>query len=158
MTPVEQLSKLFSDTYEGQAWHGPSLKAVVDGVSAAEAVQQPGHGVHSIVEFTHHAAYWMMLVRKWISGVDAAPDQETSWGSSESTPEVAWQAAKDSLAREYESLKTAIDAFPGEKLGTVAHPESGLTFYTLFHGIIDHNIYHAGQISLLKKLQGNADK
>lgn len=157
MTPVEELSKLFSDTYEGQAWHGPSLKATVDRVSAAEAVHQPGHNVHSIAEFTRHAAYWMMLVRKWISGIDAAPDQGASWGTSEADPDIAWQEAKNVLDREYVALKTAIDAFPPEKLASVAHAESGLTYYTLLHGMIHHNLYHAGQISLLTKLQGNAD-
>lgn len=157
MTPVEHLSKLFSDTYEGQAWHGPSLKAIIDRVSAAQAVHQPGNGVHSIAELTHHASYWMMMVRKWITGIDAAPDQDASWGTGEADPEIAWQEAKNVLDREYVALKSAIDALPNEKLQAVAHAEWGLTYSTLLHSIIHHNLYHAGQISLLTKLQGNAD-
>lgn len=158
MTPVEQLSKLFTETYEGQPWHGPSLVAITSRVTAPQAVRKPAQDVHSIAEFTHHAAYWMMLVRKWISGIDAAPDQDTSWGpQDEPNPEAAWQTAKDTLAKEYQSLKAAIDVFPPEKLGELAHAESGLTYDTLLHSIIHHNLYHAGQISLLTKLHGNAD-
>jgi hypothetical protein len=147
----ELLSKLFADTYDGQAWHGPSLRSVIDGVNATEAIHQSGHNMHSIVELVHHSAYWMSVVRHWLTGDDVTPDQTTSWGPGGSDAEAVWQQAKESLATEYLALSRIIKAFPEAKLAEVAHEESGLTYYALIH----HNIYHSGQIMLLKKMQGN---
>lgn len=155
MNSVELLSKLFADTYGGDAWHGPSLTTVIEGVSAEEASKQPGNNVHSIAEFVSHTAYWMSVVRHWLTGSDITPDQEISWGPAADDKQARWDLAKESLAAEYIALKQAIDKFPEEKLPQAAH-ESGLTYYALIHGIIHHNLYHAGQIALLKKLQGNA--
>jgi len=156
MTPTKELlSKLFTDTYEGEAWHGPSLRAIINGVSATQATRDPGGNVHTIAEFVHHAAYWMKVVRHWLTGDDIVPDQTISWGPGGSDPEATWLQAKESLTSEYQALRLAIEAFPEDKLTDVAYEASGLTYYALVHGIINHNIYHAGQIMLLKKLQGN---
>jgi uncharacterized damage-inducible protein DinB len=153
MNSVGHLSELFTKTYEGQAWHGPSLMAIIAEITPQQANHQPGHRLHTITELVHHAAYWMKAVRRWITGHEFIPEQADSWGPQGSDAELAWDNAKKSLATEYQELKKAIDAFPEEKLQSLAHEESGLTYYTLINGAIHHNLYHAGQISLLKKLQ-----
>ena len=153
MNSVELLSKLFTDTFQGQAWHGPSLQTIINDVTPEQAAYQPGHSVHSIAEFVYHAAYWMKAVRHWASDEAFTPDQPASWGPNGVLPEQNWNDAKATLTAEYDLLKKVIDTFPEEKLAAIAYAESGLTYYTLLHGLVHHNLYHAAQIAILKKLQ-----
>jgi uncharacterized damage-inducible protein DinB len=66
--------------------------------------------------------------------------------------ETDWLKAIDGLEKSQEQLLDAIAKFPAERLGElVPHAEFKYTYYTLLHGIIHHDLYHVGQISLIAK-------
>lgn len=140
---ADQLHRMF---YAG-AWHGPSVKEALDGVTAETAAAKALPDAHSIWEMIHH-------LRAWIAEADATvrgKKYETLKGERDWPPVInaspeAWSDALAALEQAELSLEDAVKAFAPERLG-----EGDRSFYYLLHGICQHNAYHAGQISLLKK-------
>ena len=140
---ADQLHRAFF----GGAWHGPAVKEVLSGVVAGDAAAHPLPSAHSIWELVHH-------LHAWIAEADATArgkrfeklKGDRDWPPVASTSAEAWAEALAALERAEESLEEAVRAFPQEKLG-----EGDRSFYYLLHGIAQHNLYHAGQIALLKK-------
>lgn len=144
---------LFDEAYENRTWHGPNLKQSLRGVTAKQAAWRPARGRHNIWEIALHAAYWKYVVRRKIAGgkrgsfvlkgsnffVRPQPGANT---------EAAWIADKRLLEREHGELRLAI-----EKLRRTPRWEELLP---RLWGIAFHDIYHAGQIRLLRRL--NAKK
>jgi hypothetical protein len=151
MTAIELLAKLLADTYNGDAWHGPSLAVVIDGTSTELASKKINDEIHTITELVHHSAYWMGSVRCRLTGEPFAPNQNISWGPSGLDAETNWRIAKESLEAEYKALHSAIEKFPEDKLSE-PFMEGGVSFFGLINGAIHHNLWHAGQIALIKKL------
>lgn len=131
-------------SWHGDAWHGPSLTELLADVDAASAAAKVGN-VHNIWEIVLHLTTWNRLAAKAIRGAAIPP-----WPFPEDWPAVEgdWTAAQNALGRAIEDLESASIMAPLEQ--TV--PGRDYNFYHLLHGIVQHNLYHAGQIALLKKL------
>jgi hypothetical protein len=135
--------------YEKSAWHGPNLKQSIRGVTAKQAAWRPGPGRHNIWEETLHAAYWKYVVRRKIEGgkhgsfalqgSNFFPRPEQG-----KLTEAAWHADKELLDREHRALREAI----ARALRSNPSPKR----MRLLFGICFHDIYHAGQIRLLRRL------
>jgi len=142
---------LIDQAYEKPAWHGPNLKQSIRGVAAKQAAWRPGPGRHNIWEETLHAAYWKYVVRRKLEG-----GKRGSFALKGSNffprpqegklTEAAWRADKDLLDREHRALRDVI----AKSLGTNPPPK----VFRLVYGISFHDIYHAGQIRLLRRLNG----
>jgi uncharacterized damage-inducible protein DinB len=138
--------------YAGKAWHGPSLKYLLRGVSAAQAAARPVPGAHSIWELVMHITAWDRVVAERIRG-----GKRTSLPPAENFPQVAdtspaaWKKTLAELGAANRQLRRSILKFSparlDRKLGGGDH-----SFYITMHGIIQHDLYHAGQIAVLKKL------
>jgi len=142
---------LLNEAYDKRTWHGPNLKQSIRGVSAKQAAWRPGPGRHNIWEFTVHAAYWKYVVRRRIEG--GKRGSFVLKGSNFFTRpergklnEEAWRADKQLLESEHRALRTAMHRV----LGT---PRGEKLLRHLF-GIAFHDVYHAGQIRLLRRLSG----
>jgi hypothetical protein len=145
----ELLLKLFDEAYKKKTWHGPNLRQAIRGVSAKQAAWRPGAGRHNIWEETLHAAYWKYAVRRRIEGGKRGsfvlkgsnffPRPEKGKAN-----EAAWRADKELLEREHRSLRQAI----GRVLGTPREAK----FLRQIYGVALHDVYHAGQIRLLRRL------
>ena len=147
-TLADQL-KLASD---GGAWHGPSLREALDGVTAAEAVQHPIPGAHSIWELVLHIRATCELVRRRTRGNSAQLTPEEDWPL---VPEATEENWKRDVAAAFEAstrLQNAVRAFPSDDLGQPLLPNPPYTAFTQFIGITQHDVYHAGQIVLLRKM------
>jgi hypothetical protein len=151
MTSIELLAKLLADTYNGDAWHGPSFVAVLEGIDADLAAKRINAEIHTIAELVHHAAYWMSSVRYRLTGEHFTVNQDMSWGLGHLDKEENWRIAKESLDAEYKALLAAVEKFPEDKLSE-PFMEGGVSFFGLINGAIHHNLWHAGQIALIKKL------
>lgn len=123
------------------------MKEVLSGVAAGDAAAHPLPNAHSIWELVHHLHAWIVEADATVRGKRFEKLKgDRDWPPVTSTSAEAWEEALAALERDEESLEEAVRAFPQEKLG-----EGDRSFYYLLHGVAQHNLYHAGQIALLKK-------
>jgi uncharacterized damage-inducible protein DinB len=134
-------------SYEGQAWHGPSLRELLDGVTAEQAAVKTISGAHSIWELVLHVTAWERAAISVMEG----KKYETLAGEKDWPPVTeTWQATLDDLESATRHLITSIREMPEEKLNESAGGAE-YNFYFLLHGVVQHNLYHGGQIALLKR-------
>jgi hypothetical protein len=143
---------LFTEGYEQKTWHGPNLRQSLKGVSAKQAAARPGPGRHNIWELTLHAAYWKYAVRRKLEGGKRGSFvlKGSNFFLRPQTGKLtapAWRADLAILDREHRALERSIRrAF--EK------PVSPRNLRMLY-GVVFHDVYHAGQIRLLRRLARN---
>jgi hypothetical protein len=151
---IRLLLELIDQAYERQAWHGPNLKGSLRGVGAQTAAWRPGPGRHSIRDLALHAAYWKYTVRRHLTGEKRGsfPVPGSNWfPQPPDLSEREWKETRDVLEEMHKTLRTAIEQLPPGRLdaysGGTRH-----TFARLIYGIASHDLYHAGQIQLIKRL------
>ena len=151
MTEVDRIVDQLDRAFSGDAWHGDPLMTLLDGVTADQALQKPIREGHSIWELTLHIGAWENVVRRRISG-EVLPDlpPEENWETIYDTSPAGWAAALDRLRERHEALRSAMHAFSDEQLNETV-PAKDYSYYVLLHGVVQHTLYHAGQISLLRK-------
>lgn len=144
---IHNLVSLLQLTFEKGAWHGPAVKEVLAGLSKEEAVQRLPH-THSIIELISHMTAWRTYLIKRLSGdFSYKVTDERNFPQQENL-----HAAVEELTLSQHQLIAAVGALPAEKLSAqVPWTEEPFTYYTLIHGIIHHDLYHAGQIKLIRK-------
>jgi uncharacterized damage-inducible protein DinB len=147
---ADQLRRAFS----GDAWHGDSLLEILDGVTAAQAAARPRHA-HSIWELVLHITAWDGAVRRRLIGEAVDLSDEQNFPSVMDPSEGAWRRAVENAKRVHNELVEAVAAFPDDRLsekvpGKKNEPD-WYDFYYMLHGVAQHELYHAGQIALLKK-------
>jgi hypothetical protein len=145
----ELLLRLLDEAYKKKTWHGPNLRQAIRGVSAKQAAWRPGPGRHNVWEVTLHAAYWKYAVRRRIEGGKRGSfvlkgSNFFSRPEKGKANEVAWRADKELLEREHRALRQAIERV----LGTPREEKLLRQIY----GVALHDVYHAGQIRLLRRL------
>jgi hypothetical protein len=153
-TEIAQLLRLIDEGYSKPAWHGPNLRASVRGLSAHDAAWRPAAGRHNIWEIVVHAAYWKYVVRcRLLGGKRAgfALPGDNWFERSDSLGEKAWRADLNLLDMEYKKLREVVAKFPPSALGRPAPGHRGIARVQIA-GVAFHDVYHAGQIQLLRRL------
>ena len=138
--------------YEGPAWHGPALREVLAGVSCQTAARRPIPEAHTIWELVLHLTVWMSVPTRRIAGAEIPtlpPDQD--WPAAPEPSEAGWQQALDQLAQAQFSLESEVSKLPDDRLREKVLGKVPYSIYTMLHGVVQHNLSHAGQIALLKK-------
>jgi len=138
--------------YEGPAWHGPALREVLAGVTWQTAAQRPIPGAHTIWELVLHLTVWMAVPTRRIAGAEipTLPANE-DWPAAPEPTESGWHEALDQLAQAQRALESEVRQLPDDRLREKVLGEVPYSIYTMLHGVVQHNLYHAGQIALLKK-------
>ena len=136
--------------FRGTAWHGPSLLELLADVSAAKAAARPIAGAHSIWELVLHIAAWDNAVTRRLAGDRAELAGEENFPVVNDTSDEEWQRALETLKSCHQQLHDAIGALEDARLDERILAGMPSTYGTL-HGVIQHDLYHAGQIALLKK-------
>lgn len=122
------------------------------GVTAAKAARHAGPEVHSIWELVKHITAWQQVALGAVRGEGyAALTEDGDWPVVNGTTEADWQQDLAALAAVNEALVAAVREFPAERLAELV-PEKEFDYYFMLHGIVAHNVYHAGQIAALKRL------
>jgi uncharacterized damage-inducible protein DinB len=157
MSEIDRIVDELERDHTGDPWHGSPVTSILDGITAEQAAARPMKGAHCIWELVLHMTAWKNEVRKRLSGAPASDPDEGDWPSVGETTASRWQKAVDGLHRAHEALLAAVRALPEAKLFEPTNDPrnrplgTGVSYYVLLHGIVQHDAYHAGQIAVLKK-------
>jgi len=143
---ADQLRRAF----DGDAWHGPALLELLQDVDAAKAAAKPLPKVHSIWELVLHVAAWDGAACRRIAGQTIQLAGTANFPVVPRPSEGAWRKAVAQAKRTHDVLVKTVAALPGSRLRERV-PGKKYDFYHLLHGVAQHELYHAGQIAVLKK-------
>jgi uncharacterized damage-inducible protein DinB len=150
---ADQLRRAF----DGSAWHGPSLMELLEDVDAATAAAKPLAKVHSIWELVLHVAAWDAAGCRRLSGEKIQLTGTANFPVVPRPAEAAWLMDVAQVKRTHDVLVKTVAALPESRLRERV-PGKRYDFCFMLHGIAQHELYHAGQIAILKKMQSGAGK
>jgi DinB family protein len=155
---IRLLLNLIDQAYDHKAWHGPNLRGSVRRVDLATAAWRSGPNRHNIWEIVVHAAYWKYAVRRRLLGEKrgAFPHKGSNWFPRPVTATAeAWAADIALLDQMHRAMRATIAELKPADLDVVP-PGSKVNNLAIVSGIAAHDLYHAGQIQLLKRLAAHA--
>ena len=157
MSEVDRIRDQFRRAFDGEAWPGPSVIALLNGVTAEQAAARPIAGAHTIWELTQHIRAWESACLRRLNGDPAQLPDSEDWVTISDFSEAAWEQSKQGLLDTHNQLLEAIGALDDSRLDQpiMDHPSIPFsTTYVTLHGGVQHDLYHAGQIAILKKALG----
>jgi uncharacterized damage-inducible protein DinB len=151
MSEVKRIAGQLHASLSGPAWHGPSLLEILEGVTADEAQRQPLAAAHSMAEIVLHVTAWISAAERRLAGETIELEGDADWPPV--TDRFDWPAAVQELREAAEALGVRIRTLSEADLTTIRVRSYGHEYsaYVLLHGVVQHNLYHAGQLALLKK-------
>jgi uncharacterized damage-inducible protein DinB len=162
MSEVRRLAELLHQAYEGEAgtddaWHGPSLRKLVTGLTAADASRLLPGGGHTIWELVLHIAVWDEICRRRIAdeAVATTTGSPEDWPAVEGTTDHDWAATVERLRKAQAALVRAVAALSDAALEERV-PGRTDSKYLVIHGTLHHDLYHAGQIGQLRRALSSA--
>ena len=159
MHPIHDIHALILQAYRGEAgrsdataWHGPSLDKVLDGVTTEMALARPFAGGHNIWELVLHIAQWDSICARRLRGesIPTTTGDSDDWPALPGADEPSWQATLVRLRRSQEELLSEVEKLDTEDLDKQV-PGWTWTNYLMIHGTLHHDLYHAGQIAILRR-------
>ncbi|MFZ0454796.1 MAG: DinB family protein [Ignavibacteriaceae bacterium] len=145
---------VLEEAYFRKAWHGPNLHSSLNGVSAGDALKRPSKGRHNIYEITVHAIYWVYRIIRWINKSSDLkfPFRGSNWFESPDTlTENEWKKIRNILNEFHHQLYNLILHLDSREIKSRSEKDKQ-KISRLLVGIAMHDVYHAGQIQLIKKL------
>jgi uncharacterized damage-inducible protein DinB len=154
MSEASRIADQLRRAFDGDAWHGDSLFEILEGVTAAHAAARPIKRAHTIWELVLHIAAWDGAVLRRLGGAAVELSDAENFPPVTDASETAWRKALADVRRAHEKLIAAVAALPDSRLDEIVPGKEGAhyTFYYMLHGVVQHELYHAGQIALLKKM------
>jgi hypothetical protein len=152
---IALLLSLIDQGFERKAWHGPNLRGSICGLTADQAAWRPRPRRRNIAEIVAHAAYWKYAVRRKLRGDrrGSFPLRGSNWPAlPEPLTDTDWRRLVVLLVEEHGTLRAAVAEFDADRLHDKP-PASRYTPAVLIAGVAAHDVYHAGQVQLLKRLQ-----
>lgn len=151
MNECQRLAAQYERALEGGAWYGPPWKEALAGVTRTQALHRPIPEAHTIAEVVLHATTWHDVVRRRLAGGEVPEvSDEQDWPRAALPDEAAWTNAVARLFETGRALREEIAGFAPERLHDL-RPGVDDTWYALILGEMQHVLYHAGQVGLLRK-------
>ncbi|MBZ5572986.1 MAG: DinB family protein [Acidobacteriia bacterium] len=156
MSESARLADQIRRAFEGDAWHGDSILELLSGVNSKTAASHPIKDAHSIWELLLHIAAWDGAVIRRTGGQAVELKDKENFPQVKDTRDAAGTKAMADAKQTHDQLVKAVAAFPDSRLQeqVPGKKEDYYNYFYLFSGIVQHELYHAGQIALLKKAQG----
>lgn len=156
MRDIEQLAAIIDQAYNHTSWHGTNLRGSIRRVSLEQAAWRPNPKRHNIWETVVHAAYWKYAVTRRLTGGSRGsfPIKGSNWfkrPQPQQKTEKAWKGDVELLDQAHRELREAVARLSAKDLA-LTPPDRKVSNFALLSGIAAHDLYHAGQIQLLKKL------
>lgn len=151
---IQRIKHSFKMIYNGAPWHGTSLLDLLKGVDYLQASQRVFPNSHSIWELVQHIYNWREFAIKKMeneAGFDIVINSESDWTNLQIPIEASWQKLLSDLVENQKVILEILDGWLDEQLDDQV-PGKDYNYYTLLHGIIKHDIYHAGQIAMTRKM------
>ena len=153
---IAHLLFLIDTAYDHVSWHGTNLRGSIRGVTPTQAAWRPAPRRHNIWELVVHAAYWKYVAWRRLTGAPPgsfAEDGSNWFARPKDVSLNAWKADVDLLAEMHRTLRAAVAAINPRDLDRPVKKASRMTRRALITGVAAHDLYHAGQIQLLKRLR-----
>ena len=150
MNDIKEMLKHYDEILNGDAWHGEPLWKILDGISAWQAAARPISAAHTIWEIVAHMTFWEGVVTKRLRGERAGLVDELNFPATPAATEENWQKTMDEFRSSNAAFRSTLEQLEATKLQrkTAAGKR---TYWEEAQGIIEHHLYHVGQIALLKK-------
>ena len=149
-TEIDRIVRQLEKTFNQQPWYGPSIMGTLTGIDP-ETINHRYGSTHSIIELVLHMTSWRTFATKRLQGDNTF----------EVSPEMnfpakgTWEEALVALNQSQQALVEAAKRFPEDRLGELVPSKTQrYTYYTLLHGIVQHDVYHLGQIAYISKSIG----
>lgn len=154
MNEIERILEQYDRAMNGNAWHGDPVWKVLKGIPAEQAGRRVQPESHSIWELVSHMTFWETEVCRRLSGLPARSVEELNFPAAPKATEENWNRALAEFRQSNEEFRTALTKFDVTQLDRPlpGREKSGYTAYVEVNGVIQHNLYHAGQIAFLRKL------
>jgi hypothetical protein len=150
MTEIQRILDQMDRAFSGDAWHGPSLMGLLEGITAEDASKHSVRGAHSIWELVHHIGAWNSVVHRRLNGETVEITTELDWPHVWEVSDIAWKRALENLKDHRSRLRGFVSSLSDDLLDEKAAGSSE-SRYLILHGVVQHDLYHAGQIAILKK-------
>jgi uncharacterized damage-inducible protein DinB len=150
-TELERLASQLQLSFEGPAWHGPSVLEALQGITPGGAHAHPVAGAHSVWELVLHLAGTCGLVLRRLAGEDAQLTPAQDWPPVPDPTESSWRDSVRALQELNGRVMSAVLSFDPGRLDEPLCANVAYTAYTQFIGITQHDLYHAGQIAILRR-------
>jgi uncharacterized damage-inducible protein DinB len=150
MSEISRIAQQLKLAYEGEAWHGPAVLEILSGVDARAAAARPIPNAHTIWELTLHISGWENVIRRRLGGEACTLSDADNFPDVKDKSEAAWRKTVDTLTRTNQELLAAMNAAPDSRLADRV-PGKNYDVYTMLHGAVQHALYHAGQMAILKR-------
>jgi len=157
MNEIRAIADQLARAHDGDAWYGDPTMTVLRGVTAEQASRRPIARAHSIWEIVLHMTSWQREVVRRLRTRVAREPEGGDWPAPPAPTDDAWREAGERLEAAHRELLAEVEGFPAGALDEIvgeardAPLGSGVSYYVLLHGIVQHNLAHTAQISLLKK-------
>ena len=155
MAPViDLLLEVLDQAFDRKSWHGTTLKGALRGVTPEEALWRPAPGRHNVWELTLHAAYWKYAVRRRLAGaaIGSFDRKPSNWPAIPNPADLrAWKRDVAFLDAEHRKLREVVSGLTVATLKRRS-PRGVWTYAEEIHGVAAHDLYHTGQIQLIKRL------
>lgn len=151
---IPLLLDILDQAFDAHGWHGTTLKGALRGVTAKQALRRPGPRRHNIWELVLHCAYWKYAVARRLAGRKRGsfPRRPSNWPRLPARPdEAAWRADVDLLVDQHAALRGVVAGLNESKLDAPS-PRGTWKNHDQIHGIAAHDLYHTGQIQLIRRL------
>ena len=147
MREIERILDQLNRSWGGPSWTGVDIGPLLEGITDAQARAHPIPGAHSIIEVAAHMSTWMDATAHRLAGDERELTTEEDWRDVTQMP---WAGAIEEMTSAISRLSDAIARLSVDDLDKKVAGRK-YTIYVLLHGVIQHNLYHAGQIAILKK-------
>ena len=150
MTEVERILDQYDRAMNGDAWHGDPVWKILDGISAEQAARRVEANSHTIWELVTHMTFWETQVKRRLNNLPDRPTAELNFPATPAATVENWNSTLNELRRSNEDFRQVLAKLDPSQLDQTT--SDGIkTAYVEVHGVIQHHLYHAGQIALLRK-------
>jgi uncharacterized damage-inducible protein DinB len=150
MNAIRRILEHYDRVMQGNPWHGDPIWQVLDGVSAESAARRPLAGAHNIWEIVMHMIFWENVAARRLSGHRAGNDESLNFPPLPQVSEAGWQKTLQEFRNSNRNFRAVLGQLEAGRLDELS-AAGERTFYDEAHGLLEHHVYHAGQIALLKK-------
>jgi uncharacterized damage-inducible protein DinB len=150
MQEIERIADQLKRAFEGGAWHGPAVNEALAEHDAASASMRVYDGGHTACELALHIAVWIEIGTQRAEGMIVTPTAAQDWPQPAADAETGWAEAQARVHSSYMALREVLAGMSDERLAETVNGKDH-DVYVLLHGMIQHSLYHAGQVVLLRR-------